>query len=164
MIDKTIIINNILKNNCNLHVLCQSVSALWNKACIDECEDIAELLVGYGADIDAEDRELWTPLHASAACENFAMVQYLVENGANVAAINADGNLPFDLVEEDEELRKYLHDEMNKHGKLLLPLNTTTIHSIAPHDHRLINLTLLCWLPVSPSDQQVTSPASTGHT
>lgn len=164
MIDKTIIINNILKNNCNLHVLCQSVSALWNKACIDECEDIAELLVGYGADIDAEDRELWTPLHASAACENFAMVQYLVENGANVAAINADGNLPFDLVEEDEELRKYLHDEMNKHGKLLLPLNTTTIHSIAPHDHWLINLTLLCWLPVSPSDQQVTSPASTGHT
>jgi len=79
--------------------------------------------VGYGADIDAEDRELWTPLHASAACENFAMVQYLVENGANVAAINADGNLPADLVEEDEELRKYLHDEMNKHGKLLLPLN-----------------------------------------
>lgn len=135
MIDKTIIINNILKNNCNLHVLCQSVSTLLNKACIDECEDIAELLVGYGADIDAEDRELWTPLHASAACENFAMVQYLVENGANVAAINADGNLPFDLVEEDEELRKYLHDEMNKHGKLLLPLNTTTIHSIAPHDH-----------------------------
>lgn len=135
MIDNTIIINNILKNNCNLHVLCQSVSTLLNKACIDECEDIAELLVGYGADIDAEDRELWTPLHASAACENFAMVQYLVENGANVAAINADGNLPFDLVEEDEELRKYLHDEMNKHGKLLLPLNTTTVRSIAPHDH-----------------------------
>ena len=79
--------------------------------------------MGYGADIDAEDRELWTPLHASAACENFAMVQYLVDNGANVAAINADGNLPADLVEEDEELRKYLHDEMNKHGRLLLPLN-----------------------------------------
>ncbi|XP_020615067.1 protein phosphatase 1 regulatory subunit 16A-like [Orbicella faveolata] len=87
-----------------------------HQACIDECEDIAELLVGYGADIDAEDRELWTPLHASAACENFAMVQYLVGNGANVAAINADGNLPVDLVEEDEELRKYLHNEMNKHG------------------------------------------------
>ena len=80
--------------------------------------------MGYGANIDAEDRELWTPLHASAACENFAMVQYLVEKGANVAAINADGNLPVDLVEEDEELLKYLHDEMNKHGKLLLLLNT----------------------------------------
>ena len=104
-------------------MLCQSFSASLNKACIDECEDIAELLVGYGADIDAEDRELWTPLHASAACENFAMVQYLVGNGANVAAINADGNLPVDLVEEDEELRKYLHNEMNKHGRLLSPLN-----------------------------------------
>ena len=105
-------------------MLCQSFPASLNKACIDECEDIAELLVGYGADIDAEDRELWTPLHASAACENFAMVQYLVENGANVAAINADGNLPADLVEEDEELRKYLHVEMNKHGRFLLPLNS----------------------------------------
>ena len=72
----------------------------------------------YGANIDADDRELWTPLHASAACENLAMVQYLVENGADVAAINADGNLPVDLVEEDEELRIYLREEMNKHGKL----------------------------------------------
>ena len=102
------------------YLVCQSVFASLNKACIDECEDIAELLVGYGADIDSEDRELWTPLHASAACENFPMVQYLVEKGANVAAINSDGNLPADLVEEDEELKTYLQDEMNKHGKLLL--------------------------------------------
>lgn len=103
------------------YLVCHSVSPSLNKACIDECEDIVELLVGYGADIDSEDRELWTPLHASAACENFPMVQYLVEKGANVAAINSDGNLPVDLVEEDEELKSYLQDEMNKHGKLLLP-------------------------------------------
>ena len=98
----------------------------FHKACIDECDDIAELLVSYGADIDAEDRELWTPLHASAACENFSMVQYLVENGANVAAINADGNLPVDLIEEDQELQNYLHEEMNKHGELFLPSANTT--------------------------------------
>lgn len=48
------------------------------------------------------------------------MVQYLIENGVNVVVINFDGNLFVDLVEEDEELRKYLYDEMNKYGKLLL--------------------------------------------
>lgn len=87
-----------------------------HQACIDECDEIAELLVGYGANIDAEDRELWTPLHASAACENYSMVQYLVENGADVVAINADGNLPVDLVEEDDDLKNFLHEEMNKYG------------------------------------------------
>lgn len=86
------------------------------KACIDECDDIAELLVEHGANIDAEDRELWTPLHASAACGNVSMVEYLVDHGASVVAINADGNLPVDLVEDDEDLRNYLLQEMDKHG------------------------------------------------
>lgn len=87
-----------------------------HQACIDECDDIAELLVDYGANIDAEDRELWTPLHASAACGNASMVEYLVDHGANVVAINADGNLAVDLVEDDEDLKNYLFKEMDKHG------------------------------------------------
>ena len=91
----------------------------FQKACIDECDDIAELLVDYGANIDAEDRELWTPLHASAACGNAPMVEYLVERGANVVALNLDGNLPVDLVEEDEDLKNYLFKEMDKHGKVI---------------------------------------------
>ena len=73
----------------------------------------------YGANIDAEDRELWTPLHASAACGNDSMVEYLVERGANVVALNVDGNLPVDLVEEDEDLKNYLFKEMDKHGKVI---------------------------------------------
>lgn len=87
-----------------------------HQACIDEYDEIAELLVEYGAIIDAEDRELWTPLHASAACGNFPMVEYLVDHGANVVALNADGNLPVDLVEEDEDLKNYLLKEMDNHG------------------------------------------------
>lgn len=90
---------------------------MFQKACIDECDDIAELLVDYGANIDAEDRELWTPLHASAACGNASMVEYLVDHGANVVAVNSDGNLPVDLVEDDPDLKNYLYKEMDKHGK-----------------------------------------------
>ena len=93
------------------------ISSLFQKACIDECDDIAELLVDYGANIDAEDRELWTPLHASAACGNASMVEYLVDHGANVVAVNSDGNLPVDLVEDDPDLKNYLYKEMDKHGK-----------------------------------------------
>ena len=94
----------------------------FQKACIDECDDIAELLVEYGAYIDAEDRELWTPLHASAACGNFSMVEYLVDHGASVVALNSDGNLPVDLLEDDEDLKDYLLKEMDKHGKCCLCL------------------------------------------
>ena len=93
------------------------VNVLFQQACIDEYDEIAELLVEYGAIIDAEDRELWTPLHASAACGNFPMVEYLVDHGANVVALNADGNLPVDLVEEDEDLKNYLLKEMDNHGE-----------------------------------------------
>ena len=90
---------------------------MFQKACIDECDDIAELLIDYGANIDAGDRESWTPLHASAACGNAPMVEYLVEHGASVVAINADGDLPVDLVDDDEDLKNYLFQEMDKHGK-----------------------------------------------
>ena len=75
--------------------------------------------MNYGANIDAGDRELWTPLHASAACGNAAMVEYLVERGANVVALNVDGNLPVDLVEDDEDLKNYLFKEMDKHGEVV---------------------------------------------
>ena len=71
----------------------------------------------HGADINACDRELWTPLHAAAACGNFSMIEYLVDRGANVAAINADGNLPVDLVEDEKDIKDYLYDEMDKQGK-----------------------------------------------
>ena len=99
--------------------------------------------MGYGANIDAEDRELWTPLHASAACENFSMVQYLVDNGADVAAINADGSLPVDLVEEDQELKEYLHDEMNSHGKLFFFNSEYTVYNGVPED-LLLSFNISC--------------------
>lgn len=44
------------------------------------------------------------------------MVEYLVDHGANVVALNADGNLPVDLVEDDEDLKDYLLKEMDNHG------------------------------------------------
>ena len=51
------------------------------------------------------------------------MVEYLVDHGANVVALNADGSLPVDLVEEDEDLKNYLLREMDNHGELLVSVS-----------------------------------------
>lgn len=70
-----------------------------------------------GAQLDSVDRELWTPLHAAAACGNDDIVEYLLDRGSNIVAINADGNMAIDLVDEDnDELREFLQAEMEEQG------------------------------------------------
>jgi ankyrin repeat protein len=69
--------------------------------------------------LDSVDRELWTPLHAATACGNEDIVDYLLEQGANIVAINADGNMSIDLAEDDEELREILEAEMEEQGKFV---------------------------------------------
>ena len=50
-----------------------------------------KLLVDGGADVNATDSELWTPLHAAATCNHLDLVQYLIANGADLLAVNSDG-------------------------------------------------------------------------
>jgi len=49
------------------------------QCCIDDSEDMARLLVEYGANVDALDSELWTPLHAAATCAHVHLCRFLVE-------------------------------------------------------------------------------------
>lgn len=79
---------------------------------------MVEFLVEHGADIDRQDNEGWTPLHATASCgwvknvsfflqpnhflllfidSSVSIARYLVENNADVAAVNSDGELALDL-------------------------------------------------------------------
>ena len=61
-----------------------------------------KLLVDGGADVNATDSELWTPLHAAATCNHLDLVQYLIANGADLLAVNSDGNMPYDICEETQ--------------------------------------------------------------
>ena len=88
----------------------------FTQACIDGKEEIIDILLDHGANLDSVDRELWTPLHAATACGNEDIVEYLLDQGANIVAINADGNMPIDLAEDDEELREILEAEMEEQG------------------------------------------------
>uniref|UniRef100_A0A3Q3NKZ6 Protein phosphatase 1, regulatory subunit 16A n=1 Tax=Mastacembelus armatus TaxID=205130 RepID=A0A3Q3NKZ6_9TELE len=71
-----------------------------HQSCIDDFEDIVLCLLNAGACVNACDRELWTPLHAAATCGHNNLVQLLIQNGADLLAVNADGNMSYDLCED----------------------------------------------------------------
>jgi len=45
---------------------------------------MARLLVEYGANVDALDSELWTPLHAASTCAHVHLCRFLVEQSVDV--------------------------------------------------------------------------------
>uniref|UniRef100_S4RVA8 Uncharacterized protein n=1 Tax=Petromyzon marinus TaxID=7757 RepID=S4RVA8_PETMA len=59
----------------------------------------------------AVDSELWTPLHAAATCGHLHLAQQLVEQRADLLAVNADGNMPYDIC-EDEVTLDYIETAM----------------------------------------------------
>lgn len=49
-----------------------------HQCCIDDNERMMKLLLDYGANVNAEDSEKWTPLHAAATCGHLHLVRYLI--------------------------------------------------------------------------------------
>ena len=86
------------------------------QAVIEDCVEVVHVLVENDATLNIKDADLWTPLHAAVACGNCDLVKYLVEHGADMVAINADGNMPIDLVDENEEIEVYLDKMMTEEG------------------------------------------------
>ena len=50
-----------------------------SQCCIDDYGDVVTVLLEAGADVNARDSELWTPLHAAATCGHLRLVQLLVQ-------------------------------------------------------------------------------------
>lgn len=74
-----------------------------------------KVLLDYGGNPNATDTEKWTPLHAAATCGHLHLVKFLIDHGAYLLAVNADGNMPYDLC-EDETTLSYIENEMAKRG------------------------------------------------
>ncbi|UYV85156.1 PPP1R16B [Cordylochernes scorpioides] len=85
------------------------------QCCIDASEAMVKLLVEFGADVNAKDSEQWTPLHAAATCGHINLVKFLIAHDAELLAVNADGNMPYDIC-EDESTLDYIETEMAKRG------------------------------------------------
>ena len=42
--------------------------------------------------------------------------RYLIKEGADIAAVNNDGDLPIDICEDEEKMENLLQEEMDKQG------------------------------------------------
>ncbi|NXF42268.1 PP16A phosphatase, partial [Nyctibius bracteatus] len=75
-----------------------------HQGCIDDAGDVVTALLDAGATVNARDTELWTPLHAAATCGHLGLVRLLIQRGADLLAVNSDGNMPYDLCEDEVTL------------------------------------------------------------
>ncbi|NWW88711.1 MYPT2 phosphatase, partial [Rhynochetos jubatus] len=85
------------------------------QACIDENLDMVKFLVENGASVNQQDNEGWTPLHAVASCGYLNIAEYLISHGANVAAVNSEGEVPSDIAEE-AAMKDLLLEQVKKQG------------------------------------------------
>ncbi|XP_013777711.1 protein phosphatase 1 regulatory inhibitor subunit 16B-like [Limulus polyphemus] len=86
-----------------------------HQCCIDSNEEMIKLLFEFGANVNATDHELWTPLHAAAACGNLNILKLVIEKGGDLLAVNSDGNMPYDICENNKTL-SYIEFGMTQKG------------------------------------------------
>jgi ankyrin repeat protein len=60
--------------------------------------EVCTFLLDHGADINAMDREGWTPLMKAVDSKNFNIARLLLERGADTALRDCDGNLALGLL------------------------------------------------------------------
>ncbi|XP_016393497.1 protein phosphatase 1 regulatory subunit 16A-like [Sinocyclocheilus rhinocerous] len=97
-------VRELLNNGVSPDLFNEDGLTALHQSCIDDFLDIARCLLDAGANVNACDSELWTPLHAAATCGHTDLVQLLIEAGAGLLAVNADGNMPYDLCEDEATL------------------------------------------------------------
>lgn len=54
------------------------LSTVCMQCCIDNYEEMVKILLDRGASVNAQDNELWTPLHAAATCGHAGLVKVLI--------------------------------------------------------------------------------------
>ena len=86
------------------------------QCCIDNTLELAQILLEFGAELNARDIEGWTPLHAAAATGNLQMINLLLDEGASLTAINLDDKMPVD-VSADSDIRYILQQKMLEAGE-----------------------------------------------
>ncbi|XP_007893245.2 protein phosphatase 1 regulatory subunit 16A [Callorhinchus milii] len=108
-------VQQLLKNGIAPDLYNEDGLTALHQCCIDDYKEIVKLLLAEGADVNACDSELWTPLHAASTCGHLHLVEELIKQGANLLAVNADGNMPYDLCEDDVTL-DYIENAMAEQG------------------------------------------------
>ncbi|XP_046544171.1 protein phosphatase 1 regulatory subunit 16A-like isoform X2 [Haliotis rubra] len=108
-------VRKLLQNKTDPNVTNEDGLTALHQCCIDDNTDLLLLLLDHGANVNAKDSELWTPLHAAATCGHVHLCKQLIDKGAELLAVNADGNMPYDIC-EDEETLDYIETQMALRG------------------------------------------------
>uniref|UniRef100_A0A1I7TLY7 Acyl-CoA-binding domain-containing protein 6 n=1 Tax=Caenorhabditis tropicalis TaxID=1561998 RepID=A0A1I7TLY7_9PELO len=66
------------------------------------CDPVVQFLISNGADVNAVDNCLQTPLHFAAQCHRPLLAEILVQAGADKKALDADGLTPAECCDEPE--------------------------------------------------------------
>ena len=64
----------------------------------EESFEAVRLLLSYGADVDAQRDDLWTPLHLAVNLEDFWVARVLLKSGADANSLTGDGWTPLHLL------------------------------------------------------------------
>jgi hypothetical protein len=86
------------KGQTALHICAEPLGAYsWGW---DNADQIAQLLIAAGADLNSTDQSGLTPLHMAATSGNLSVAQVLVRAGANLAALNSQGQTSVEVAED----------------------------------------------------------------
>ena len=86
-------VNNYGREPQSTEIIAKSVTSL-HLACWHGYVPLAKVLIDYGADINANDGDHWTPLHWACFEGHKAVVELLVDRGATIDAIDPSWETP----------------------------------------------------------------------
>uniref|UniRef100_A0A336MKV2 CSON001140 protein n=1 Tax=Culicoides sonorensis TaxID=179676 RepID=A0A336MKV2_CULSO len=89
-----------------------------HKACYNNNYEMAQLLLRFNADIEAQTEMEWTPLHSAAKWNNAKLVALLLQHGANINALSEGNNTPLHVATtvsscRDTLIELFMNDELN---------------------------------------------------
>lgn len=108
-------VNDQIAAGVDIHASDADGMTALHKACLENYLPIVSALVSKDADVNIQDNEWWTPLHAAASGGNWRICNMLFSHGADPLAVNAEGDLPFDLV-NDLKVEGVIKREMESKG------------------------------------------------
>lgn len=86
------------------------------RSCFTGPLKLVQLLVTYGADLNIQDKEGWSVMHAATVARNHSIMRYLITMGAEVGLQNDQGELALDLARDLQSV-VILAEGMRRRGR-----------------------------------------------